>query len=101
MLYYFELTEIQKWAKVKEFFCHIVIDLQVSNGKTGEKVEISSFSEEKRKEFYKIHLKKNLEKATDYKLTIGHFIGEIATDLRGLYYSSYKDGNVVKWVVIP
>ena len=49
-------------------------------------------------EFLMINLDADLEQGAQYKVTFGHFIGEITADLKGMYYSSYNDNGTTRFV---
>jgi hypothetical protein len=56
-------------------------------------LQVDHITKDERKEFYEIHLKEALSAASTCTVTVGHFRGPLQGDLRGIYYSSYKDSE--------
>ena len=68
-------------------------DVSVVVKDSGISVNVRNISYEEEPHFYHIHLSRNLEQNVDYQIRFRKFTGKLSADGRGLYISSYKDGE--------
>ena len=66
--------------------------IDLSEPKTGEKVEVDSIETVDELEFTVFHLKSGLKKDARYDLNMA-FVSQLGDNLNGFYRSSYIDGN--------
>lgn len=64
-----------------------------SNNNKGQSLEIADHIEVPINQFYVLRMAERLKKNKRYTIRFGFFEGKILDDLRGLYKSTYKDGD--------